>query len=364
MILDRYIARKFTTTFFGILAGFIAFMWLVELLEHVRRYGDEGFGFARLAYLALLHLPGVLYQIISLVVLLSAVLLFINLARTSEMVITRAAGRSAMRSLAAPVVAAALIGVLAICFLNPLVASTSKRYENEISDLRGESRVISISREGLWLRQGRPDRQTAIRADRANLDGTQLFDVTFYGFSPDGTPIYRANAVEAQLTDGAWILTQVKRWDFVDRENPEAEAQILPTLRISSDLTRDQIRDSFGTPSSIPIWQLPGFITQLETAGFSARAHRIWLQTEIARPFTFAAMVLIGAVFTLRHTRMGRTGVMVLLAVLSGFATYFATSMTNLMGENGQLPVLLAVWSAPLVALFLSLATLLHLEDG
>lgn len=363
MTLHFYFARKFLLTFLGLLAGFGVFLWLIELLEHVRRFGNDA-GFGELAWLSLLHLPELLYQILTLIILLASVVLFLNLARTSEMVVSRASGRSALRSLMAPLLMAVTLGAITITLFNPMVAAMSRHYETEIDRMRGEESVVSISGEGLWLRQGRADRQIAINAQRANLDATRLFDVTFFGFSGDGIPLYRINAAEAGLTEGAWVLTDAKRWRFSDGENPEAESEQLGVMLIPSDLTQNRIRDSFGTPSSIPIWELGRFISQLETAGFSARSHRIWLQSELARPLGFAAMVLVGAVFTLRHTRMGRTGVMVLLAVLSGFAVYFAGNLTKVMGESGQIPVALAVWAPPVAAICLALSSLLHTEDG
>ena len=74
--------------------------------------------------------------------------------------------------------------------------------------------------------------------------------------------------------------------------------------------------------------------------------------------------VLIGAVFTLRHTRFGKTGLMVLSAVLAGFVLYFISSLTHVMGENGQVPIALAVWAPPIAAILLAMSLLLHLEDG
>lgn len=364
MTLDRYFARKFLMAFLGLTAGFGVFLWLVELLEHVRRFSGDEVGFPMLAWLALLHMPEVLYQILTLIALLASVTMFLTLARTSELVVSRAAGRSALRSLVAPLVTALAIGAVAVALLNPLIAALSRSYEATMNELRGESSVVSISREGLWLRQGRADRQVAIHAAGANLDGTVLQDVTFFGFSPDGRPVYRVDAVEAELTEGAWVLTDAKRWRLDGPVNPEAEAEILGAMLIPSDLTQNRIRDSFGSPSAVPIWELPGFIAQLETAGFSARNHRVWLQSELARPLGLMAMVLVGAVFTLRHTRMGRTGLMVLLAVLAGFAVYFAISLSKVMGESGQIPVTVAVWAPPLAAVCLALAALLHTEDG
>jgi len=75
-------------------------------------------------------------------------------------------------------------------------------------------------------------------------------------------------------------------------------------------------------------------------------------------------MVLIGAGFTMRHTRFGRTGLMVLIAVLMGFGIFFLKSFTQILGDTGKIPVLLAAWTPPLAGVMLSLGLLLHTEDG
>ena len=159
-------------------------------------------------------------------------------------------------------------------------------------------------------------------------------------------------------------MTKAKRWNLEGSRNPEQTAEISETLSLPSNLTRDQIRDSFGTPSAIPIWELPAFIDRLESAGFSARQHRVWLHMELALPVMLSAMVLIGAGFTMRHTRFGRTGMMVLLAILTGFATFFVRNFAQILGENGQIPIMLAAWAPPLAAILMTLGLLLHLEDG
>ncbi|MGR3661455.1 MAG: LptF/LptG family permease, partial [Paracoccaceae bacterium] len=146
--------------------------------------------------------------------------------------------------------------------------------------------------------------------------------------------------------------------------NPEQDATRSASKEIPSNLTREEIRNGFGNPSSIAIWELPAFINHLEFAGFSALRHRVWLQTELAQPLFLAALVLVGAGFTMRHTRFGRTGVMVLMAVVMGFSLYFIRNLAQILGENGQIPVLLAAWAPPFAALFLALALVLHMEDG
>lgn len=365
MILHLYFIRKFVTSFLLVLAVFFGIILLVDMVEQIRRFEGEGFGLAQAFQLSLVHAPQNLYLILPLLVILSTLSMFLGLARSSELVVTRAAGRSALRALAAPVLGALVLGAVAVAAINPIVAATSKLYERMADEYaNGRANVLSIGAEGLWLRQGGAEGQTVIHAARTNLDGTKLFDVTFLGFDTSDRPIWRVAAEQAELRQRAWHLVRAKRWSFADTANPEQSSEIFDSLTIASDLTREEIRESFGDPSSIPIWELPGFIERLEQAGFSATQHRVWLWTEAALPLFLAAMVMIAAGFTMRHTRFGRTGAMVLMALLLGFSVYFLRSFAQVLGENGQIPVLLAAWSPPLAGILLSLGLLLHLEDG
>ncbi|MFD1508720.1 LPS export ABC transporter permease LptG [Lacimonas salitolerans] len=365
MILHFYFARKFALFFAGVLGVFLLLLVLIDLVEQLRRFGDTGISFGAVLELTLLNAPEGIYGIMPLIMILATVAMFLGLARSSELVVTRAAGRSSLRALLAPVTVALLIGGLMVGMLNPIVAATSKRYgELQERYQSGGREAFSISAEGLWLRQGNETGQTVIRAARANPDGTVLYEVTFIAFAPGGGPQRRIEARSARLTPGAWELTDAKVWPLVAGLNPEATAARHDTLRVPSSLTLDRIRDSFGDPSVISVWDMPAYIAQLEEAGFSARRHAMWFQMELARPLFLVAMLLVGASFTMRHARAGRAGVAVLSAVVLGFSLYYIRNFAQILGENGQIPILLAAWAPPVAALLLGLGLLLILEEG
>lgn len=364
MILHLYMAKRFLRAFAIVVAVFIAILLPIDLADQLRRVGGDH-GFMAAMELALLNLPNSLNDWMALFVMLATLVLFLGLARTSELVVVRAAGRSALKSAASPVIVAVIIGVLSLLILNPMVASTSRQYDITLARLSGlESRSVSVSGEGLWLRQGVASEQTVIRASGTNSDGTNLFDATFFTFDAEGLLTERMDAREAVLVEGAWTLTDVTLWPLTGASNPEAERMQFPTLTLPSSLTAAQIRDSFGKPESIAIFDLPAFITQLNDAGFAALQHRMWFQMQLSSPLMLAAMVLIGAGFTMRHTRFGKTGVMVLAAILFGFGVVFLRRFAEVLGETGQVSITLVAWTPPIAAILLALGFLLHTEDG
>lgn len=363
MTLSLYFARRFLWSFLQVFSAFFGVLLLIDIIDQLRRSDSAVVPVSRAAYLALLNAPETLLRILPLIMILAAIALFLALARSSELVAVRAAGRSGLRFLMAPAAAALIVGLLAVAVLDPLVAATSKEYDRLSANRGAGGSVLSLSSDGLWLRQGDGAGQTVIRATGAAPDGSLLHHASFFLFDPEGQPVARIEAATARLTPGAWQLSDVKHWDLA-APNPEAGAVTVAAEDLPTDLTADRIREGFGAPSTIAFWDLPRYIGDLEEAGFSARSYRVWMQMELALPLLLASMVLLAAGFTMRHARAGRTGQMVLLALASGFLMFFLRNFAQVLGENGQIPILAAAWSPPVAALLLALGLLLHVEDG
>ena len=363
MTLSLYFARRFAVLLALTAGALLLLLGLVEVIERLRDLsGQEGTGAAALR-LTLLSLPRALHEVMPLVTLLATLWFFLGLARSSELVVARAAGRSALATLRAPVAVILLVGGLLVAALNPIVAATERRLETLETRLTGLGEVLSISEEGLWLRQSDGAGQTVIRAAGASLDGTELTGASFFTYAPGEGPVRRIDAARAHLAPGTWQIEDAAVWDLT-LTNPEAAMRREASLGLPTDLTAERILDGFGEPLAVPIWDLPRFIAQLERAGFAARAHRMHLWSEIASPLFLAAMVVLGAAFTMRHARGGRTGLMVGAALGGGFGLYFLKNFAAILGTSGQVPIPLAALSPVLAAAALGLALVLHLEDG
>ncbi|MCE8518184.1 LPS export ABC transporter permease LptG [Ruegeria pomeroyi] len=365
MILDRYFARRFIQSFLVIGLVFLGLVLLIDLIEQLRRFEGFEVSMGQLIGLTLLNAPAAISEILPLLMILSTIVLFVGLARSSELVVTRAIGRSGIRALVGPVLVAVVIGVLAVTTLNPIVAATAVRYQSLADTYRnGGPSVLSLSEEGLWLRQGDSSGQSVIHATGFGGDGVTLFDVTILSFGPEGSAQRRTIAESAQLQEGKWLLNKAKVWPLKVGQNPEANAVHHERIEMPTSLTQERIRDSLGRRETVSIYDLPQTIEQLQQAGFSTKRHKVWLQVELARPLFLVSMVLVGAAFTMRHTRFGGTGLAVLSAVLLGFTLYFTRNFAQILGENGQIPVALAAWAPPVAAILLTFGLLLHAEDG
>lgn len=372
MTLWFYIARQFLMMLIATFLAVLTLVVVVDLVELMRANKQGSASFLELLGMAFLHAPSITIAAAPFTVLLAAMTSFAILARSSELVVTRAAGVSVWRLITPAVVVASILGVFAFAVYNPIASAFAARFEtleNRFFD-RSSSR-LEVSGGGLWLRQGGEDGQTVIRAKRASGSIERLWDVVIFQFDPDDQLYRRINARTAVLEDRAWRLGVVERWDLLEEATTDAEAALietrpvsLETMTIPTDLTVEHILDSFSAPQTISFWKLPGFIDVLEESGFTSNRHRMHWLGLMSTPVVFVAMVLIGAAFSMRHARFGGLGAMALGCIMAGFGYFFLSDIATALGASGAVPVPLAAWAPPVSAMLFALGLLLHREDG
>ena len=357
--LSSYIARQYATWFFGFLFGLIGVIVLVSVVELLDRLASKKVSLGVVVEMVLLKLPFLSQEVMPFTVLFAGLACFWRLTRSHELVVTRAAGISVWQALI-PVLGVALtVGVLSVMALNPVASILLGRVEQlEAKYIHNQSSTLSVSRQGLWLRQADVDGQSVIHARRVTHTTMTLHGVIIFRFAEEDRFTGRIDAERAVLRPGSWQLFNA--W----QSSPGKRAVFAERLEIATELTREKILDSFAPPETISFWNLPDFIVLLENAGFSATHHKLQLHRLLATPLLFAAIVLLAASFSLRPQRRGRVGLVIFSGVLTGFLLYFLSNFVFALGLSAKIPIVLAAWTPAGVTLMLGITTLLHLEDG
>jgi lipopolysaccharide export system permease protein len=368
--LSAYIGRHFLLTVLATIVVMLVIVGLIELLELVRRAANapRPIGFGLLIEMTLLKLPTTAEKIYPFAVMIGGMITLARLTRTSELVVARAAGVSVWQFLLPGVVVALALGTFLVTVMNPIAASTITRYERiEGKYITGKASLLSVSPSGLWMRQSGTEtirfkkseaNEYIIHALRMDQTNYSLESVMILLFDSAHRFIGRIDAPRAQLLKGQW------RVESATLSTAQGLPTTVPEFLMPTQLTLSQIQDSFSAPETFSFWQLPGFISVLEKAGFSALQHRLHFHSLMAMPLLLAGMLLLSAVFALRPPRRGRTGIMIVIGLASGFILYFMTNIIYALGASGDLPIVLAAWAPSLIVVMMAGAALLHLEDG
>lgn len=363
--LSVYFGRAFAAAVLLMLAALSALVSLFDFLELLRESAGRAAGFGIIVEMELLRLPWTVMQILPFAVLLGGILAFWRLARSSELVVARAAGISAWQFLAAPVALATALGLFGMTVMSPLSAVMFGRAETLYNAyLQVGGGPLSLAGGELWVRQAdhglRADGVAVLHAKDVRLSASVLRadKVSILRLDDQTGLLQRLEAKRATLTSGSWNLAEVNVLEPGAAPDHQAE------LRFPTDLTVHRVQESFASPNSLSFWSLPGFIRLLKRSGFSATQHELAFQALLALPLLCATMALVAAGFSMRPSRRGGATRMLVYGVGCGFALFMISEVANQFGNSGAVPVVLAAWAPAVAGLFLALALLLHLEDG
>ncbi|MBV8104857.1 MAG: LPS export ABC transporter permease LptG [Hyphomicrobiales bacterium] len=354
--LSLYLAGRFARTVIAVFAGVFALIYVVDLVEMLRRSGDAPKATALLmAALSFLRTPTVAEQALPFAVLFGSMIAFLNLSRKLELVVARAAGVSVWQILAPPLFVIAALGVLSVVAYNPASAWMKQRADAVENDIFGGQ---SNPWGDLWIRQKSVDGQAIIHAAGKDAEGTRLSRVEIFNFDDKGNFVERVDALSGELHDGFWAFHDAKI------VTPGLEPLPASTYLLATALDRREVAQAFVAPETVSFWSLPSLVEQTGRAGLDPTAYRLKYQELLARPLTLAAMVFIAACFSLRLFRMGGVEYMVSGGVAAGFMLYVATKVINDLGEAGFISATVAGWSPGLVGCLFGVYVLLQQEDG
>ncbi|HYF21910.1 MAG TPA: LPS export ABC transporter permease LptG [Caulobacteraceae bacterium] len=359
--IERYVLRQTLFAVLGALAVIGAVILLIDFVTVAREVGARTeVGFLDVFGLTLMKAPNTVLTLLPFVFLFGVLAAFVSFNRRSELIAMRAAGVSAWRFIFPAAGAAFVIGLLTIFAFSPLASWLSERYERRSAELLQS--YVPVAPEDVWLRQGDGRTQVVIRARTRVSPGDRLRDVSFYVYTLDDRgqpePSRTIEAREAVLRKGFWQL-------YGAREAGAGEQAVAyETLSIPSTLNPANAFEKFAQPRSVPFWTLPGMISRIEGAGFTATAYSLRFHQLLATPLLFAAMSILGAAFSLRLMRLGGLALLAGSGVALGFVIFFFNELSGALGKAEIIPPLAAGWIPPLIAFLSAFTLLFHTEDG
>ena len=367
LTLARYAGRRFTlTTFLTLLAltGLISLFDFIDLLRRAAAHPEAGL--AHVLEITALHVPYYVIYILPFAVLLGGVICFSRLARSSELVVTRAAGISAWQVLVSPCLCAALMGMAVSTGLSPLSSFCYRQaVQMDRTWLQGRHTPNDTSFSDLWIRDvGQTPSghggDTILHLGSLRQQGTTLKgqDITIFQLDGSMALLRRMEARTGVLSGRVWRLRDVLI--LSGGHHPYRQDE----LYLPSEFTTETLRMRALPADTLSFWALPGVIKLLRHSGFSTIPYRLHFQGLLALPMLAVTMTLVSAGFSMRPA--GRGGIMRMLAVgvTAGFALFAVSKIAEQLGKSGALPPFPAAWGPAGAGLCLAAALLLHLEDG
>jgi lipopolysaccharide export system permease protein len=352
----------------------VAFLCLFFFIDFVDELSREAKAPGALRYATLaaaLQLPGNLYELMAIAVLIGTIYALSRMAQASEFTILRTAGLGPGRALALLMLPGAVCGAAAFAVGEWLVPWAERQAVVLNSGRSGGA--LPLGQAGAWLKDqagtSAAARHAAVHVGAAGVDG-QLLRVRIFEFDGDNRLLRRVEAAQAQVeASGVWRLSQVRIADW-----PQAEAassspapsvgagqgaaggtvdavttRQVSTLQWQSTLNAAVVAAAvmpLQTMSTVELWRYSRHLARQEQA---AQRYEIQFWKRALYPLACIVMAALALPFAYLHARAGGVSLKVFGGVMLGISFIL---LNNLAGHVGVLRNWDPLWAAASPSLF------------
>jgi LPS export ABC transporter permease LptG/LPS export ABC transporter permease LptF len=354
-LLDRYISRLYLRvvglSFLALLGLFYISTFIDASDKLFKGVASSSMVMQLLAY----KTPQFIYFVIPIAALLSVLVTFGTLSRTSELTVIKACGVSLYR-VAVPVVLLSLCWSAALFALDQEILARANRRAGAIDDtIRGRppktfsplNRRWVIGRDGSIYHYGFFDSRTKA-----------LTSLSVYRVAPGEWRLAsEAFMMSAESRSGGWIGTKGWIQQFPKTGPPRRQTFVQQALNLEPP---DYFATEMADTEMMTAVQLRRSIEELSQSGFNYMPQAVELQRKIAFPFVTFVMTLLAVPF---GVTTGRRGALygIGLGIVIALSYWFVMSVFIAIGKTGLLPPALAAWTPNIIvsacAVYLGLTT-------
>lgn len=360
-ILFRYFGLRYIGWLMISITGLTATVTLIQAIELARRAStklQDGQSI-NIVGMSLLNIPSVIELTLPISLIIGSMLCFEAWNRSNEFVVSRGFGRSIWAILSPASFAAGMIGLLFVVLVNPIGSLTSREYEKQMSELFGSGQQrLSVSADGIWLRDNQPAGQFIINGDMLDVETAQIMNPMIYAFTENSELTLRVRATSMQLTDTGWIIEGATTWQN-DGEQNERGTMMLPSGLAALDLGL-----SSEPPNTIPFVSLPAFIDLLESAGLPTIEHRLHFHKLMSLPFLMIGLAMLSARATLTNMTRGRRVRLFTRGIVIAVSIFLFSHFMQILGTSLRLPAIVAAWAPAVIVIILGAILLARMDEA
>ncbi len=341
-LLDRYVITLFVRVVAIAFIGLLGLFYISAFLDKSEKIFKGDASLALVLTFLLYSTPQFVYFVVPLATLLSVLVTFGLLARSSELTVMKACGISLYR-IAAPVVVMSLLGTGILFGLEQRVLADSNRKadaaDRRIRKLPAQN-LNPINRRWVVARDG-----SIYHYAYFDPNKDALTNLTIYAVAPEAWKLTRSiYATATEFAGGSW--TAHSGWT---REYSGGKAQYSEFGERRLEL---EPPDYFGTSAPVAelmtVPELRKYINDLAASGVNVLPLAVELQRKIAFPFVTLVMSLLAVPFGVTTGRRGALygiGIGIVLALVY----FIVMSVFVAIGQGGVLTPVLAAWAPNLM---------------
>lgn len=207
-IITRYLLKEITVSVTLITLALIAMFSFFDLIQELESLGRGNYGLAKVILFVALSIPGHIYEIMPVAVLVGCMYSIGQLARHSELIILRVSGIS-LASITLSLLKIGLVFTLITFMVGELITPLSEKMAQRMRIKATDSVIVQDFKSGLWVK----DSNSFVNVEEILPDST-LLNVHIYEFDQSFRLKTSSHAKSGEFKDDKWTLVDVTQTHF------------------------------------------------------------------------------------------------------------------------------------------------------
>lgn len=316
-------------------AAFLALFYFIDLVDELGNVGEHGWLVRHAVAASLLAMPGHLYDLLPIALLIGATYAMARFAQSSEFTILRTGGLGPGRALGLLMGLGALAGILVFLLGDTLVPWAESRVSLIEAQTRG---VGSKDGPGAWLRDsgsGTGGHSFVVHIGQAGGEG-EFRQVTRYEFDPRGYLVSRVVAERVTIDDaGQWSMSGVRQVRFTGEVTDPATHAVtekLPVLQWHSRLSANVVAAAVLPLKTMSTPALYVYMNHLASNAQAAQLYEIQFWKRALYPLACLVMMSLALPFAYLHARSEGISLKVFGGIMLGISFVLVNNITSHLG--------------------------------
>ena len=349
-VLSRYLGREILLASLLMILAFVGLFAFFDFVNELDALGRNGYSLLyAMVYVALI-IPGRVYELFPIAVLIGTLYALTTLARHSEITVMRASGVSTWQFLAVFLRTGLIFVVLTFVF-GEYIAPPAERAAKQFRLAATGASVSSELRSGVWVKDaGRFVNIKNVRPDRS------LESLRIYALNEDFelTEIQEASSAYYNEQAGYWDLKDVTQTVFTPER---VSMNQLANVEWRSELTPEVLSVLMVQPERMSGSTLYTYARHLKENKQNSDRFEIAFWKKIIYPLATLVMMVLALPFGYSHDRMGGVSIKVFIGIMVGTAFHLMNGLFSSLGVINDWPPFAAAFAPSVI--FLAAAALM-----
>ena len=350
-IIKTYIGMmtRITLIFFGL----ILILNIFEEISYFKNLDVNGF---YPLLMSMLNSPSIIYSIFPFIFLISTQFFFLRIDEKNELLLFKHSGLTNFDLIKLLSIISFILGIFIITFFYHFSSKLKHIHLDLKNQMSDDNKYLAVVTEnGIWMKDEMDNIVSIINAE--SIKQGSLINTSITQFNKNFDFIQNIEAKKINIKTNYWLIEEAT----ISKD--DVQPLINQNLIFKTNFSLEKINSLFSNLSSLSLWELNKLAKDYKSLGYSTLEVDTHSLKIYSYPIYLTIMTIFSSIIMLNIKKDKPKIFNLILGILLSVIIYYVNYFSNLLGENGRLPIHIAIWMPQIILILFSSIGMVRINE-